>query len=642
LVANDFNGVCSETVEGTLSYIRLTQPSLSQGTLYTNYSTSTGTGTVISSSTNYNYTGSTNPISGITFKPNASFTGDTVIINYTGYNNASPVRSFAGQIVITLSGTMTNTIHYTTPKGTAVYLNVDDFTTACTAALGSSASLSDIQFSSPLPTTSSSGELRYNYSSTGAGTAVTTGTQLYRTSSPSINNTAFVPNANYTGTVTISFTGRSAGNTTFSGQVRITVMDPITYATNRNTPVIFALSDFNAACTTAVSGSTLDYVMFTLPASSNGTLRYNYTSVTSTGTPVTSTTRCYRANTTPLISTVAFVPDTSFTGTVTINYLGQTTAGATYRGQIRITVGDAANITYSTNRTTPVTFNVNDFTAVCTSAVSGTLDYVSFTLPAAAQGTLYYNYNASTKTGTPVASSNRCYRAGNTQPLIGNVTFVPNTSFSGAVTIQYTGFNTAGASYTGQVVITVSASSRYFKDVTSTSYSWAVDAVDYLFEKGVVNGTSPNVFSPANNIKRGDFMLMLVRAYDLKAGNANTNFSDVRPGTYYYDAIAVAKALGIAQGTTSGRFNPDASITREDAMVLMARTLDAVNISIPAGSAADLAGFSDAASVSGYARDAVATLVKAGVIQGSNNRLNPKNTMSRAEMAVALHRLLTR
>ena len=110
--------------------------------------------------------------------------------------------------------------------------------------------------------------------------------------------------------------------------------------------------------------------------------------------------------------------------------------------------------------------------------------------------------------------------------------------------------------------------------------------------------------------------------------------------SYYYDAIAVARALGIARGDTSGLFNPDASITRQDAMVLIVRALEAIGKPFATGSSSDLTGFDDVNRVAEYARDAVATLVKAGIIQGSNNRLDPKNPMNRAEMAVVVDRLL--
>lgn len=112
--------------------------------------------------------------------------------------------------------------------------------------------------------------------------------------------------------------------------------------------------------------------------------------------------------------------------------------------------------------------------------------------------------------------------------------------------------------------------SLYFKDVTS-AYSWAASYIDYLFEEGVVNGTGNNNYSPANNVTRGDFMLMLYRALDLR-GTDRGNFIDVPKDSYYYKAIAIAKSLGIAKGY-GDKFMPAAGITREDAMVLVDRAL---------------------------------------------------------------------
>ena len=169
--------------------------------------------------------------------------------------------------------------------------------------------------------------------------------------------------------------------------------------------------------------------------------------------------------------------------------------------------------------------------------------------------------------------------------------------------------------------------------------SWASEAIDYLFEQGIISGEKPGYYNPNASISRGDFTLMLCRAFDLSAGSKG-NFSDVDADSHYYDAISTAKALGIAKGT-HGKFNLNAALSRQDAMVMLSRALDAAGISISDGGSQDLSTFSDSKQISDYAADAVSSLVKADIIQGYGNKFMPHGNISRAEIAVILYRILT-
>ena len=166
-------------------------------------------------------------------------------------------------------------------------------------------------------------------------------------------------------------------------------------------------------------------------------------------------------------------------------------------------------------------------------------------------------------------------------------------------------------------------------------YEWAADAVSYLRERGVVSGVSETEFAPAANIKRGDFILMLVRAFDFKATDGGC-FEDVAQDSYYYNAVSAAKSLGIARGDGE-RFSPESAITRQEAMTLLHRALECAGVTLPSGS---LEGFSDAASVADWAADSVGALAQAGIITGSGGKIAPQGLMRRAEMAAALSRAL--
>lgn len=175
-----------------------------------------------------------------------------------------------------------------------------------------------------------------------------------------------------------------------------------------------------------------------------------------------------------------------------------------------------------------------------------------------------------------------------------------------------------------------------FVDVDE-NFSWAVQPVDYLAMHRVVSGTDDMVYSPADALTRADFVTMLARAYSMEDYVGGGSFSDVPDGTYYSDAVSAAKNLGIVTGDENGKFNPTQPLTRQDAMVILRRTLDRTGLMFPDGY---LSAFSDADKVSSYAQSDVAALVQAGIISGSDGKINPTASVTRAEMAVMLYRAM--
>ena len=178
--------------------------------------------------------------------------------------------------------------------------------------------------------------------------------------------------------------------------------------------------------------------------------------------------------------------------------------------------------------------------------------------------------------------------------------------------------------------------SVYFADVTET-HAWAVDPIDYLANTKTVSGTGNCLFSPDDSIRRADFLVMLYRAYDMSLYVTEENFADVSPEVYYADALSACRAIGIATADADGKFRPTAPLTRQDAMVFLYRTLERTGLHLPAG---DLSAFSDADKIADYAVEPVSALVRAGVISGSNGKINPTDSVSRASMSVMLYRAL--
>ena len=106
--------------------------------------------------------------------------------------------------------------------------------------------------------------------------------------------------------------------------------------------------------------------------------------------------------------------------------------------------------------------------------------------------------------------------------------------------------------------------------------------------------------------------------------------------------MLLAKANGIVGGIGDNKFNPEGEITRQDMMLMLTRALEAQGKKLDAADESVLAKFADAAEISDYAKSAVASVVKAGIIAGSNGRINPLARATRAEIAVMLNRVLAK
>ena len=155
-----------------------------------------------------------------------------------------------------------------------------------------------------------------------------------------------------------------------------------------------------------------------------------------------------------------------------------------------------------------------------------------------------------------------------------------------------------------------------FDDVASSD--WFADAVKYVSDKGLMNGTGSDKFAPSATTTRAMLMTVLARY----AGEDTTGGA-----TWYEKGMNWAKAKGVSDGT-----NPNADITREQLVTMMYRYAGSPKAD------GKLDSFSDAASVSTYAADAMQWAVANGIVNGSNGKLNPQNNATRAEVAAILMR----
>lgn len=177
---------------------------------------------------------------------------------------------------------------------------------------------------------------------------------------------------------------------------------------------------------------------------------------------------------------------------------------------------------------------------------------------------------------------------------------------------------------------------------TDTSGHWAEEAISSVVEKGLFNGTSETTFSPDISITRGMFVTVLGRfaeGLNFKI-SGNSTFSDVGAQEYYTPYVAWAADKGIVKGTSATTFSPNDPITREQMCTLFVRFLQAVKYDVPAG--ADKS-FTDAASISDYAKAPVQQAVALGLIQGvstpAGNAFKPQANATRAETATVFLRL---
>jgi hypothetical protein len=179
---------------------------------------------------------------------------------------------------------------------------------------------------------------------------------------------------------------------------------------------------------------------------------------------------------------------------------------------------------------------------------------------------------------------------------------------------------------------------KSFDDVQSES--WYSSAVSFVAAREIANGTSSTTFSPDEQITRGQFIVMAMKAFDIEVDDkAATNFADAGD-TYYTEYLATAKSMNIVSGVGENKFAPDNTITRQDFITILYNVMKATN-ELPADTdTSKFDDFNDADVVASYAEEAMRAYVENGYIAGSNNNLNPNSFATRAEMAQLLYNIL--
>jgi hypothetical protein len=166
---------------------------------------------------------------------------------------------------------------------------------------------------------------------------------------------------------------------------------------------------------------------------------------------------------------------------------------------------------------------------------------------------------------------------------------------------------------------------------------WYYDAVKYAVDKQLFTGTSDTTFSPNANMTRAMLVTVLYRMEGRPAVTAANNFRDVKNGQWYTDAILWANANNIVTGYGDGLFGIDDPITREQMAAILYRYASAKGYNVTGSD--DLARFTDAPSVRGWALDAMKWAVAQGLINGTTDTtLSPGGSATRGQVATILMR----
>ena len=161
---------------------------------------------------------------------------------------------------------------------------------------------------------------------------------------------------------------------------------------------------------------------------------------------------------------------------------------------------------------------------------------------------------------------------------------------------------------------------------------WASDYINFAIDNNFASGTDDGIFEPDRNIKRCEFIKLLINYTQIKSTLLYTTFNDVDTSSWYFPSVIAAEEHNIIKGHDDGGFHPDENLTREDAVTFICR---AYNITPPSEIISN--NFSDFDEISPYAKNYFSFSLKNNLISGyDNNVLKPKNNITRAEAIVLL------
>ena len=182
---------------------------------------------------------------------------------------------------------------------------------------------------------------------------------------------------------------------------------------------------------------------------------------------------------------------------------------------------------------------------------------------------------------------------------------------------------------------TVQPSDDIFSDINDVS--WAKGYIVSLANRGILSGKGDGKFYPGESMLREEFAKVIAVGSKIDITSGNTEFTDVTDSAWYAPYLAACVNANIINGIGDGKFGIGATITREDAAVMIARALNHAGIEATPSEET----FADETEISSYALEAVGKLKKLGIISGDDNGcFMPKSAISRAEVSKMIYGML--
>lgn len=649
--SSDINSVC-RNAGFSLNYMTFVLPDAeTEGVLYYDYKASKTSNTKVKATTKYYKDDEKSTVIDKVTLLISEDAGENFDLTYYAYDEDD--EKYEGVMSIKVESEADNYDIYYEVSGECVFFTPSDFNDVCKEETGTK--LSYVKFDTP-----SVGYLYYDYEDEeGEKAKVSTSKKYYYGKSPYLYLVAYVPKADYEGTISLDYEGFNVDGESFYGTVTVKVSTAeaekagdIEYSVKNTSYKTFANSSFTSVCTKATDEK-LSYVKFTLPSSSYGTLYYKYSSSKGSDSEKVSASTRYYVNEADYIKYVTFVPKSGYKGTVTISYTGFTEDDTRFTGKIKITVtgtvekeedeDEAEAITYKGEKGKAVKFDADDFYDVCDDYYGDDLDYVIFTIPTSAYGTLYYDYDG--KDEEEVKKGYEYYYEDDDM-LIEDVSFVPEKS--GTITIKYTAVTIEEDEFTGKILIKVAASKEgtdnfsykkmyntgIFTDIDEDAWygSKQTGAVKLAYRYGLMAGRADGTFDPSGSMTVAEALTIAARVHDIYYDNG-TEFEAGK--TWYEEYVAYAINEDIIKRGDFADY--DRAITREEMAYIFANiipedAMEEIN---------DVYEIPDVSEDDDYYEE-ILFLYNVGVLSGSDSRgtFNPKSNISRAEVSAIIVRVV--
>ena len=166
---------------------------------------------------------------------------------------------------------------------------------------------------------------------------------------------------------------------------------------------------------------------------------------------------------------------------------------------------------------------------------------------------------------------------------------------------------------------------------------WAKPYLQQLVGRGILNG-SDGLLRPKSDVTREEFVKMIVTAFLADAEKGENGFTDVPQDSWYCPYVSVGVSAGIIRGISAEEFGTGRAITREDAAVILVRTMARMGRTAQTEA---MTAFSDSAEIAEYAKGAVEQLRQMGVVSGTEeNKFMPRANITRAEAAKMIEILI--